>query len=360
MDIAVNLAKKGIGKTSPNPVVGAVVVKNNKVVGKGYHKKAGLPHGEIIALNNSGTRAKGADLYVTLEPCDHYGMTPPCTQAIIRSGIKRVFIGMKDPNPIVSGRGIRKLKKNNIEVKTGILEDECEKINEPYIKYITTKKPFVILKLASTLDGMIATSSGESKWITSEKSQQYVHNMRSKTDAVIVGIGTVLKDDPFLTVRLKTKRPPTSGPRQPIRIVVDSKLKIPLDANVLDAKGAKLIIAATKNAAPKKIKQVRERGAEVIIIDSKNGQVDLKKLMKELGKREITTILIEGGARLAASAIKDGIADKVLIFYAPILLGGDGIQMISSLGIKRLKDAVHLKNIQVKRIGEDVLLEGIL
>ncbi|MBI5892509.1 MAG: bifunctional diaminohydroxyphosphoribosylaminopyrimidine deaminase/5-amino-6-(5-phosphoribosylamino)uracil reductase RibD [Deltaproteobacteria bacterium] len=360
MDIAVNLAKKGIGKTSPNPAVGAVVVKNNRIIGKGCHKKAGLPHGEIIALNNSGTRAKGADLYVTLEPCDHYGRTPPCTEAVIRSGIKRVFIGMKDPNPIVSGRGIRKLKKNNIEVKTGILEHECKEINEPYIKYITTKKPFVTLKLASTLDGKIAASSGESKWITSEKSREYVHKLRSNADAVMVGIGTVLKDNPFLTVRLKTKRPAAIGPRQPVRIVVDSKLKIPLDANVFDAKAAKLIIAATKNATPKKIKQVRERGAEVVLVDSKDGHVDLKKLMHELGKREITSILIEGGARLAASAIKDGIADKVLIFYAPLLLGGNGIQMISSLGIKRLKDAVHLKNIQVKRIGKDVLLEGIL
>lgn len=354
MDIAIELAKKSIGRTSPNPVVGAVVVKNSKIAGKGYHKKAGFPHAEINALHDAGRLAKGADLYVTLEPCNHFGRTPPCTQAIIDSKIKRVFIGMKDPNPLVRGKGIEKLKKNNIKVKTGILENECRKINEPYIKYITTGLPFVTLKLASSLDGKIATLTGESKWITSEKSREYVHKLRSEVDAVMVGIGTVLKDNPCLTVRLKNRES-----KNPVRIVVDSKLKISLTANVFNAKKARLIIAATKFAGRKKIKEAEKRDAEVIVVDSKNGQVDLKKLMKELGKRGITNILIEGGSRLSASAIKDGIVDKVLIFYAPIFLGSDAISMINSLGIKRLKDAVHIKDVKIGRIENDMLLECV-
>lgn len=359
MKIAIRLAKKGIGRTSPNPIVGAVVVKNNRIVGRGYHKMAGLPHAEKNALNNAGSLAKGADLYVTLEPCNHYGRTPPCTDAIIDSGIKRVFVGMKDPNPLVGGRGIKKLKKNGIDVIVGILEDECKKINEPYIKYITTKAPFVTLKIASTLDGKIATAAGESKWITSEKSREYVHRLRSMTDAIMVGIGTVLKDDPFLTVRLKSKQPAARNLRQPIRIVVDSRLKIPLEANLLDTRDARTIIATTKSAGKKRVKQIEDAGAEVIIIDSKDGHVDLKKLVKEIGKRGITNILIEGGSRLTASAVKERIIDKVLIFYAPIFLGSNGISMIGNLGIKKMKDAIHFKNIRVKRVGEDMLLEGI-
>lgn len=359
MSTAVKLAKKGIGKTNPNPAVGAVVVKNNRIVGKGYHKRAGLPHAEINALNDAGRLARGADLYVTLEPCGHYGKTPPCTQAIIDSGIKKVFIGMKDPNPLVNGRGIKKLEKNSITIKTGILEDECKGLNKPYVKYITTKMPFVTLKLASSLDGRIAAATGESKWITSEKSRKYAHKLRLKADAVMVGIGTILKDNPLLTVRLKNRgsRVKGQGSRNPVRIVVDSRLKIPLSANVFKEKKSGLIIAAAKGADEKRIKKAEDAGAEVIVVDSKDGHVDLKKLMKELGRRKITNILVEGGSRLAASAIKEKVVDRILIFYAPILLGSDGIAMISNIKIKRLKDACHFKTIGIKRIAEDVLME---
>ncbi|MBI5683346.1 MAG: bifunctional diaminohydroxyphosphoribosylaminopyrimidine deaminase/5-amino-6-(5-phosphoribosylamino)uracil reductase RibD [Deltaproteobacteria bacterium] len=356
MRLAVNVAKKGIGRTSPNPAVGAVVVKDNRIVGKGYHKMAGLAHAEINALNDAGNRAKGADLYVTLEPCSHYGKTPPCTLAVIERGIKRVFIGMKDPNPLVNGRGIRKLKGCGIEVKAGIFEDECRNINKPYMKYIKTGMPFVTLKLAASLDGRIATSAGESKWITADIARRYVHKIRSNADAVMVGIGTVLNDDPLLTVRVAGKREVRNNP---IRIVVDSRLKTPLKARLLNVKEAKTIIATTKYADKKKIIQIEGKGAEVIVVDLKDRFIDLKKLMLKLGRLEIMNILIEGGSKLAASALKQGIIDNIKIFYAPILLGGDGIPLTASLGIKRLKDAVHFKDVRIKRIGEDMLIEGV-
>lgn len=356
MRLAVNVAKKGIGRTSPNPAVGAVVVKDNRIVGKGYHKMAGLAHAEINALNDAGNRAKGADLYVTLEPCSHYGKTPPCTLAVIERGIKRVFIGMKDPNPLVNGRGIRKLKGCGIEVKAGIFEDECRNINKPYMKYIKTGMPFVTLKLAASLDGRIATSAGESKWITADIARRYVHKIRSNADAVMVGIGTVLNDDPLLTVRVAGKREVRNNP---IRIVVDSRLKTPLKARLLNVKEAKTIIATTKYADKKKIIQIEGKGAEVIVVDLKDRFIDLKKLMLKLGRLGIMNILIEGGSKLAASALKQGIIDNIKIFYAPILLGGDGIPLTASLGIKRLKDAVHFKDVRIKRIGEDMLIEGV-
>ncbi|HBO84675.1 MAG TPA: bifunctional diaminohydroxyphosphoribosylaminopyrimidine deaminase/5-amino-6-(5-phosphoribosylamino)uracil reductase RibD [Deltaproteobacteria bacterium] len=355
MNIAIGLAKKGVGRTSPNPQVGAVVVRDGKVVGKGFHKMAGLPHAEVNALKDAGSLAKGADLYVTLEPCDHYGKTPPCTDTIIKSSIKRVFVGMEDPNPVVSGKGVIKLRKKGIAVNTGILEEECRKIDEPYIKYITTNKPYVILKLAAALDGRIATASGESKWITSEKSREYCHNLRMRSDAVMVGIGTVLRDNPLLTVRLAKKN---RGIKNPVRVVIDSRLRIPLAANVFNTKNGKLIIATTKYSNIAKIRKAEQRGAEVIVIGSKERQVDLKKLMTELGGMGITSILIEGGSRLAASAIRSGIVDRLLVFYAPVLLGGDGVPMIGSLNIKRLVDAVRVRNIKFNRIGSDILLEG--
>lgn len=362
MQAAIALAKKGIGKTSPNPAVGAVIVKNGRIIGKGYHKKAGLAHAEINAMKQAGVRARGADMYVTLEPCNHFGRTPPCADAIIKAGIKRVYVGMKDPNPLIHGAGIRHLRNAGIKVVTKILEKECADINRPYIKHITTQKPLVTLKLASTIDGKVATVSGESRWITSKEAREFVHTMRAHADAVMVGLGTVLKDNPELTVRL------IKG-KNPVRIVVDSGLKIPLSAKVLNPKKGDVIIATTKGRGQKsearsqrnkKIKTLKAKGAEVLMLPSKMGEVDLIALMKELGKKEITSLIVEGGSRLAASAIKEGIVDKIAVFYAPKILGKEGLPMIGGLGIKRLKDAIGLSELKCRKVGEDILVEGYL
>lgn len=355
MGIALTLAKRGIGKASPNPAVGAVIVKNGKIIGSGYHKKAGLAHAESNALKQAGINAKGAEMYVTLEPCNHFGKTPPCTDAVIKAGIKKVFIGMKDPNPLVAGKGIKQLRDTGIDVEAGILESECKEINETYIKYITAKTPFVTLKLAATLDGKIATAAGESKWITGKEASKFVHKMRAEADAVMVGIGTVLKDNPELTTRLVRGK-------NPVRIVVDSKLSIPLNAKVLNPGEGGIIIVTVRNQGSgvrsQKIKQLKARGAEVLALPSKNGMVDLKALMKELGKREITSLIVEGGSILAASAIKQGIVDKIAIFYAPKFLGKEGLPMIGGLGIKKLKDAIYLNRLECKKLGEDILVQG--
>lgn len=362
MRMAIALARKGIGKTSPNPAVGAVIVKNGRIVGRGYHRKAGLAHAEINALREAGIKAKGADIYITLEPCNHFGRTPPCAEAIVKAGIKNIFIGMKDPNPLVAGKGITRLKNAGIKVETGILEQECKYINEAYIKYITAKTPFVTLKLASTLDGKIATASGESKWITGETARRYAHRMRAEADAVMVGIGTVIADDPELTVRL------VKG-KNPVRIVVDSRLRMPANAKILNQHNGSVIIATIKKKSQesevrsqkdKKIKMLKDKGAEILELPPKDGMVDLEALMKALGKREITSLIIEGGGSLAASAIKEGIVDKIAIFVAPRFFGKEGLSMIGELGIKKMSEAICLRKLQCKKIGEDILVEGYL
>ncbi|MBI5286936.1 MAG: bifunctional diaminohydroxyphosphoribosylaminopyrimidine deaminase/5-amino-6-(5-phosphoribosylamino)uracil reductase RibD [Deltaproteobacteria bacterium] len=352
MEIALGLAERGKGMTSPNPLVGAVVVKGGKVVGKGYHKRAGLPHAEAVALRDAGSRAKGATLYINLEPCDHYGRTPPCTSGIIKAGIKMVVIGMMDPNPLVSGKGIKRLREAGVEVQTSLLRDRCKRLNEVYIKYITTRRPFVTLKMATTLDGRIATASGESKWITGRTSRRYVHRMRGEVDAVMVGVGTVLKDDPLLTTRL------VKG-KNPHRVVVDKVLRIPLKARVFNpSPGMRLFLATTIKASKTKVKRVMEMGAEVLVLRGEDGGVYLDGLMVELGKRGVTNLLIEGGARLATSAMRSGIVDKVVLFYSPMFLGRDGIPIFNSMGIKGLKDTIKLKDVEVKRVGQDFLVEG--
>jgi diaminohydroxyphosphoribosylaminopyrimidine deaminase/5-amino-6-(5-phosphoribosylamino)uracil reductase len=353
MKMALKLARKGLGKTSPNPAVGAIVVREDSVVGRGYHKKAGLPHAEIDALKEADVGAKGTDMYVTLEPCRNTGRTPPCADAIIKAGIKRVFVGTKDPNPLMGGKGIRSLRKSGLAVKIGILEDECIRINEAYNKYIVSKLPFVTLKLAATLDGKIATLSGESRWLTSESARRQVHRMRSEADAIVVGIGTVLRDDPELTTRhIKGK--------DPIRVVVDSDLKIPLDARVFSEEGGRLIVATTKRVDPKKVRMAEERGATVLKLPSAGSGVNLKELIIILGKMGITSLLVEGGSRLAASFIKGKIVDKFCFFYASKIIGGEGIPMVGELGIKRLKDSIELKDVSIKGFEKDIMVEGYL
>jgi diaminohydroxyphosphoribosylaminopyrimidine deaminase/5-amino-6-(5-phosphoribosylamino)uracil reductase len=357
MKRAIDLALMARGRTSPNPMVGAVIIKGGRIIGEGYHKKAGTPHAEVNAINAAGRNAKDGIMYVTLEPCCHQGRTPPCTKTIIKSGIKKVVIGMVDPNPVVAGKGIKELKDAEIQVSTGLLEKECKSLNEAYIKYITTKKPFVLLKVAMSLDGKIATSKRESKWITSEKSRERVHHLRDEVDAVMVGIGTVLQDNPNLTVALKKGKV-----NNPYRIIVDSELKIPLDANILKSNlKSKVIIATTTKSNTKKVNILREKGAEVILVEDNKQRVNLLKLMNELGKMEITSIMIEGGSELNSSALESGIVDKVIFFIAPRIIGGkDSVPAVGGRGFERLSDSLNIHDINVDRCGNDIVIEGYL
>jgi len=353
---ALELAARG--RTSPNPMVGAVIVKAGEIVGEGYHHKAGTPHAEIHAINSAGEKAKSAQLYVTLEPCCHRGRTPPCTKAIIQAGISSVVMAMYDPNPLVSGKGKAELEVNGITVQSGLLEQEARKLNEFYIKHITTGLPFVILKSAMSLDGKIATYTGKSKWITSETSRRKVHEIRDTVDAILVGIGTVINDNPSLTTRLMDRKG-----KDAVRIIVDSDARIPLPSKVLNLDStAPTLIAVTPKALEDKISQLKSAGAEVIVIPERNdGRVNLKALMEGLGKREITSVMIEGGSEINASALKEGIVDKVMIFIAPKFIGGRTAPgLLGGQGIEHLSSAIGLRDIQVSKLGEDILVEGYI
>ena len=320
MRLAIELAKKAIGKTSPNPAVGAVIVKNNKVIGKGYHKKAGLPHAEINALREAGQKAKGATLYVTLSPCDHYGRTPPCTDAIIKSGIKKVIIAMKDPNPVNNGNGIKRLRGSGIKVDAGVLAKEAEAINKPYIKFITKNLPYITVKVAQSLDGKIATRTGDSKWISSEDSRRYVHELRGKVDAVMVGANTVLRDDPLLLSKVSRK--------QPVRIIVSGKSGVPQDAKIFSS---------------------LDRSPVIIV----------KSLSEALALKNITHILVEGGGELIASLVKKDLVDRFLIFIAPKIIGGRTAKTaVEGAGISHIKDASNFKIKSIRRFKKDILIEA--
>lgn len=355
MKKAIELAKKGTGRTSPNPLVGAVVVRNGKIVGTGYHKKSGEPHAEIIALERAGALSRGANLYVNLEPCNHRGRTPPCTEAIIKAGIKRVFIAIRDPNPLVDGKGIVKLRENGVEVFEGLMEEEAFKTNEIFFKYIQTKQPFVALKTAISIDGKIATKTGESQWITGERARRHGHILRNTYDAILVGIGTVKKDNPRLTCRLPGKK---GG--NPIRIIVDSKLSINHDARVFDADISASTLIATTNQAPlPKLQQIQKK-AKVLLIN-KGLQVDLPTLLKRLGEMEIISILVEGGSRINGSFIADNLVDKYYCYIAPIIIGGDRAPgAFGGEGIPVLTSASKLMDVSINHLGEDLLLTGYL
>ncbi len=356
MLLALRLAGKAKGRTSPNPMVGAVVVKNGRVIATGYHKKAGEPHAEAIALRKAGRAAKGATLYVTLEPCSHTNKrTPPCTPLVVSSGIKRVVVAMIDPNPQVSGNGVRTLRKIGIEVVAGVLEAEAKKLNEAFIKHITTGMPFVTLKIAQTLDGKIATATGESQWITSKEARQESHRLRNSHDAVLVGINTVLNDDPSLTARIP-------GGRDPIRIIVDSKLRTPTSAKIITQKSvAKTYIAALPTASRDKLVGLLDAGAEIVLAREKSGKVDLKHLMKMLGSYGVTSVLIEGGAEVNASALKTGIVDKVVMFIAPLLMTGvDSLCAVGGRSPVKLKHAIKLNQVSLRKTGQDLMLEGYI
>lgn len=354
---ALRLAKKGYGRTSPNPAVGAVLVKKGKVVGEGYHRKAGEAHAEVNAIKAAGKEAKGADLYINLEPCSHHGRTPPCADAVVKAGIKRAFISMTDPNPSVSGKGIQILRNAGIEVETGIMEREAKRLNEAFIKHVTTGLPFVTLKAASTLDGRIATKTGESKWITGEAARRHVHKMRDSYDAIMVGIGTIHKDDPSLTTRLAGGKG-----KDPVRIVIDEKLAISPEARVINRDSLSPLIIATTDRAPKaKVKELEDLNVKVFVFPNAHGMVPLKPLMKKLGDLQINSLIIEGGSEVHASALKEGIVDKVAIFYAPKIIGGiHSISVVGGEGASLLAEAIEVEEIKTKKIGPDILFEGYI
>jgi diaminohydroxyphosphoribosylaminopyrimidine deaminase / 5-amino-6-(5-phosphoribosylamino)uracil reductase len=357
MKMALALAEQGFGYTSPNPMVGAVVVKDGQVVGRGWHQIPGGPHAEVYALDDAGPMAKGADLYVTLEPCNHHGKTPPCTEKIISSGIRRVVMAMTDPNPDVAGGGAQRLEQAGIEVVSGVCEKEAQRLVEFFTKYVKTKRPFVILKIAATLDGRIATRTGDSKWVTGEKSRNYVHELRHAVDAIMVGVNTVKSDDPQLTTRLEGKKGKNAK-----RIILDTSLSIPEEAKVLhnDSPSDTIIITGNSVSLEKK-SRLGKTGAQIIEAKTTDNWLDLNALMDQLGQMRITSLLIEGGSRVAASSLKAGIVDKICFFYAPKILGGDdGVPMFKGNGPDLMNKCIQLKEISVRRFDEDVMIEGYI
>jgi diaminohydroxyphosphoribosylaminopyrimidine deaminase/5-amino-6-(5-phosphoribosylamino)uracil reductase len=357
MGLALRLARKGMGTTSPNPMVGAVVVRGNRVVGRGYHRRAGEPHAKVVALKDAGKKARGATLYVTLEPCNHFGKTPPCTEAVLKAGIRKVVGGMRDPNPRVVGGGFQRLRKAGVEVEVGVLEEACRELNAPFCKYVNARMPFVTLKGALTLDGKIATASGDSRWITSPESRQEVHRLRQTADAVMVGIETALKDDPLLNVRLPRMR----IRRQPLRIVADSRLRIPLTSQIVrTAFQYPALIAATGAASSAKVRSLEKKGVEVWVLPKNaQGKVNLRVLLKKLGERGIVSVFLEGGAQLNASAVRERLVDRFLFFFAPKVVGGAKAPgVIGGAGVRRIRDAVPLEIIRARRIGPDLLVEA--
>lgn len=353
MRLAMQLAGNAIGRTSPNPLVGAVIVKDNRVVGCGWHRKAGTPHAEVHALNQAGELAQGADVYVTLEPCAHYGKTPPCAKALVEAKVKNVYGGLLDVNPKVAGKGFKILEDAGIHVEYGFLQDELRKQNEVFFKWIEHKKPFIVLKAAMTLDGKIATATGQSKWITNEASRAYGYKLRDIYDGIMVGINTVIEDNPMLTARV-------DGGKNPIRIVVDSSLRIDINANVVQDKSAKTIIATTDKADKDKILKLQAQDVDVIVVDKdENDKVDIEKLLDILGQQNICSILVEGGATLSGSFVAKKLVDKVYFFIAPKIIGGKEAKTpVAGTGILNLQEALALKDIQIEKLEEDILIIG--
>jgi len=353
MSKALELAALGRGSTSPNPLVGAVVVQGGKIIGKGYHRKAGTPHAEVYALQEAGELAQGSTLYVTLEPCCHYGRTPPCTEAIIQAGIKRAVIAVYDPNPLVAGKGIQALQDAGLEVRIGVLEKEAERLNEAFFKYIRTSKPFVTLKAATSLDGKIATCTGDSRWITGEKARLYVQQLRAESDAIMVGIGTVLADDPLLTVRLPSEN------KKPLRVILDSSLRLPEDSKLVQtAREVPVVVAAVRGKYQEQKRVLLEQqGVEVWDFRGIDGRVELESVLKELGKREVVSILLEGGGVLNSSFLEAGLVDKFILFLAPLIIGGKNAPgAFGGDGSAKLDDALRLGDLGIKRIGEDLMV----
>jgi diaminohydroxyphosphoribosylaminopyrimidine deaminase/5-amino-6-(5-phosphoribosylamino)uracil reductase len=359
MKLALRLAARGEGWVSPNPMVGAVVVKDEQVVGRGYHRRAGLPHAEVEALRAAGDAARGADLYVTLEPCNHQGKTPPCTQAILAAGVRRVIIAAPDPNPLVTGGGAAFLASQGVAVTMGMLEPEARRLNEAWWHYVNTRQPWVMAKAACSLDGKIATVGGESQWLTGEPARALGHRLRHRVDAMVVGIGTVLADDPQLT----TRRPRGQGPgRDPIRVVLDSRLRLPLTARMLHLDSvAPTWVATTSQALPEAIRALQDQGAQVLVLPGDAGRVSLPALLEELGARQVQSLLVEGGAVTLGAFFDQRLVKQFYFFYAPKILGGEKAPgMVGGHGIVHLGEAHIARDLSVRRVGGDLLVSGYL
>jgi len=352
MEMAIDLALHGEGNVNPNPLVGALVVADGKVIGRGYHQKYGAPHAEIVALEEAGTQARGADLYVTLEPCCHHGQQPPCTEQIIAAGIARIFIASRDPNPIVNGRGIAQLRESGLDVTVGLLAKRAQRMNDIFFTYITTGIPFVHLKLAMSIDGKIATRTGDSKWITNEQSRCAAHQLRRKYMALLVGVKTVITDDPQLTVRH------VSG-RNPLRIILDGKGRIPVDARLFAEPGRTIIVTATM---PQETAQrIKMRGGEVWYLKQHENKFDLRQLLQRLGKERIDGLLIEGGGSTAASFLEAGLVDKVSFFFTPLIIGGErAVSAVGGTGAAAITNAIRLTEISTERINDDLVYTGYI
>lgn len=357
MKRALELAARGSGSTSPNPLVGAVIVKDGRIIGEGWHEKVGEAHAEINAIRNAKESVEGATIYVNLEPCSHYGKTPPCAEELVKRKFKRVVVAMEDPNPLVAGRGIKLLRDNGIEVYVGQNRLEALKLNDIFIKYITRKTPFVLLKAAMTLDGKTATRTGDSKWISGEASREYVHRLRHRYSSILVGLNTVKKDDPELTARLEGV-----NTRNPVRVIVDSRGRIPAEAKVLQIdENKKTIIVATEDITEEKKRFLIGKGAEVIITEKKDGRVNLGQMLKELGQRGIDSLLVEGGGTVAAAFLEEGLVDKAAIFIAPLIIGGkEAPTPVMGTGAGLISEGFRLKHTEISTFGQDVLVEGYI
>ena len=356
MEYALSLARLALGYTSPNPAVGAVIVKDGRTVGMGYTQPAGSQHAEVMALRQAGDRARGGTMYVTLEPCCHYGRTPPCTEAIIDAGIAEVYIALLDPNPLVSGRGMTRLNESGVKTYIGVCQQEAYEINEAYIKYITTGLPFVVAKFAMSLDGKIATRTGDSRWITREEARRYVHVLRHTVDAIMVGANTVILDNPRLTARGCGGKGGVKK-AQPVRLVVDSKGRIPFDARIFEPPGEVLLAVGAPFDAAKK-QRFEEAGAEVLELPTKEGLVDIMELLKLLGKRGIVTVLVEGGGKLLGWLFDHQLVDKVLAFISPIIIGGCQAVSVGGNGVTELAMASRLGRVNIRNFGDDILVSG--
>jgi diaminohydroxyphosphoribosylaminopyrimidine deaminase/5-amino-6-(5-phosphoribosylamino)uracil reductase len=351
MKRALSLARKGVGITSPNPAVGCVIVKDGRIIGEGWHRRAGEPHAEVLALENAGEMARGADLYVTLEPCCHTGRTSPCSDALIRAGVRRVVAGMLDPNPKVNGGGLAELRKAGIETVCGVLEDKCREINRAFLKHVTTGLPFVTYKCAMTLDGNIATATGESRWISCEKSRRHAHMMRATRDAIMVGVDTIIADNPRLTVRH------VKG-RNPVRIIVDTHLRTPESVGAIEVKSSKMTIIATTESNPKVHLRYTQQGATILVCEHLDGRVSMSDLLRKLGIMGIQSILLEGGSRLAGNMLKHALIDEFVFFVAPKILGSDGFAPFALHGITNIDNTVKINFAHVARIGQDLIIHA--
>lgn len=352
MQRAIELARNALGRTAPNPPVGAVIVRDGLIVGEGFHPRAGDPHAEIFALRAAGVRACGADIYVTLEPCSHRGRTGPCADALIAAGIRRVFVGTVDPNPLVAGRGIQRLKAAGLEVGIGLNEDACRELIAPFAWHITSGLPFTVYKAAMTLDGQLATCAGDSRWVSCADSRQRVHQLRDQVDAIMIGVQTILADNPQLTTRLD------QGGRDPLRVVVDSHLRIPLESRILTQPSAARTLVATTTLAPAaKLVALEKLNAEVLVLPVVEGRVSLCALWQELGRRSVQHLLLEGGRTLASAALHARLINSIQVYIAPKLLGGEGLSgLFAGEGSSLMDDAIPLENLRVESVGADLLL----